>query len=256
MQLPTLSLDKEGHGVVKLVTFGHRSASSNWRPITRDPMDRSVRPTATDQNVVSQVSAAKVVNKAVLVMAVLIPGTSPVAATAQGGGADGWAAGLLVEYASVGGYQLADVRDGVGVSLFVNRRMSSTLTLAVGLSASFHQIPALILEGYSGSGTSTEVFGTVYVRPTLHLLSDPAAVIPYVAVQVGLMGGNFTNTSYGLQGGGSCGVLFSINRRLDLDIGMMAGLVYVGPFQHGLAATTSKWGRTLVLRSGMVIRLG
>ena len=196
------------------------------------------------------------VNEVIVVMAVLTFSLLPVTVTAQQGGGRAWAIGFMVEYASVGGYQLHDVDDGVGATVFVSRRMKSVLTLEVGLSASLHQVPTLVVYGSSNSSPGTDVFGTFYVRSTVRFPSKDLGVTPYLGIQVGLTGGSFTNTFSGLQGGGSGGVIFPLGERFDFAIGVTASMVYVRPFQGRIARTTSGWGRMLVLRSGMVVRLG
>ena len=163
-----------------------------------------------------------------------------------------WAIGVRAEYVTVGGDQFFQgITDGPGVSGFLSRRVGQKLQWEFGISTSVHKAPRLIYLGNTDSlGTSLLV--TAYTRPTILMSPRGGALVPYLGGQVGFVAGEFTDAGLALQLGASSGVIIRLTGRLDADLGVTASGLYDPSAGHG----PSRWGRTLALRSGMIISVG
>ncbi len=205
---------------------------------------------------VSSLNSARVDRYVVSVLAMLLLGMVNTVATAQSSSTSAWATGFRAEFVGMGGSQLAGQENGVGLNLFFNRRLIHELALEVGLSASFHKGDILVLNGAAGSDTLTDLFATLYAGPVFRFPLNGGAAIPYVGAQVGIAGANFSNASFAIQAGVSGGVLFPINQRLELNVGVTGRVLNVGPFRYRYQNSSQLWGRQIVLSSGLLLKLG
>ena len=189
-------------------------------------------------------------------LATLLLGMVNTVAVAQSKGTAAWTIGLRAEFVGMGGSQLSGQDDGVGLNLSFNRRVIQALTLEVGLSASFHKGDILVI---SSGDRVTDVFATLYAGPMFHFPFNGGAVIPHVGAQVGIAGCNCSDAYFAIQTGISSGVLFPINQRLELNVGVAGRLLNVGPFRfrhNPFHNTLPAWGRQIVLSGGVSIKLG
>ncbi len=220
-------------------------------------MGRAVRRNAnTNEGVI--VNSARIDCHIVSVLTILLLGIADTMAVAQSSDTFEWAAGIRAEFVGMGGSQLADQKDGVGLNLFVNRRLIHELALEIGLSVSFHKDTILVVGG--GFRTYMDPIATLYAGPIFRFPLNSGAAIPHVGAQIGITGADFSDASFAIQGGLSGGVLVPISQRLELSVSATGRVMRVIPYRLRYnpypIQGAEVWGRQIVLSSGLVLKLG
>lgn len=185
-----------------------------------------------------------------IVMALAI-GVMPIVASAQS--AVRWSAGLRAEHARVGDGQFTNLGYGVGVNGFVQRSLSDRHVLEFGASVTRHKLYFLcVFTRPCRDGATT--LAEAYVQPAVRLIIPGTSVAPYIGPRVGLLFGDFQDGSAGVDVGGTSGLTVPIASSLNVDIGVIASLVYVGtpPPQ----ASRRAWDSRLTFHAGIVVDLG
>ena len=70
--------------------------------------------------------------------------------------------------------------------------------------------------------------GEAYVRSVLHTKIPGTSVAPHVGPQLGLLFGDFQDGSVGVDIGGAGGLTVPVASSLQIDLGVIASMVYVG----------------------------